>query len=174
MVSSIDWPKFNSNDPMDSLVKLSHFYGSDPSIVLAGGGNTSVKFDGKMFVKGSGHSLATIPAKGFVEMDHSQLMKILELEPPKDFSEREAKFKTLTMECRTHPELAQRPSVECLLHALVPGTFVVHSHATLANMLSCCTNGEKIAAELLGDDVLWIPYAPGWMLASLMHNGLTE
>lgn len=174
MASAIDWPKFNSNDPMDSVVKLSHFYGSDPGIVLAGGGNTSVKVGDKIFVKSSGHSLATISADGFVEMDRSRLMKILELEPPKDFGPREAEFKTMTMRCRTYPELAQRPSVECLLHALVPGTFVVHSHARLANMLSCCTNGEKIAAELFGDDVLWIPYAPGWMLASLMRKGLVD
>ena len=174
MASAIDRPKFNNNDPMDSLVKLSHFYGSDPNIVLAGGGNTSVKIGDKLFVKGSGHDLATIPADGFVEMDHPKLMKILEHKPPKDFSQREDKFKILTMNCRVHPELSQRPSVECLLHALVSGTFVVHSHATLVNMLSCCTNGEKIVNELFGDDVLWIPYAPGWLLASFMHKGLVD
>jgi hypothetical protein len=59
------------------LVKLSRFYGSDPEFVLAGGGNTSVKVGDRLFVKGSGHALATIPAEGFVEMDRKQLAALL-------------------------------------------------------------------------------------------------
>ena len=43
---------------IDELVGFSNFYGSDPSLVLAGGGNTSAKADGRMWVKGSGTALA--------------------------------------------------------------------------------------------------------------------
>ena len=59
------WPAFQQSDtPVDVLVKLSRFYGSDPEFVLAGGGNTSVKVGDRLFVKGSGHALATIAAGG--------------------------------------------------------------------------------------------------------------
>ncbi len=176
MASAIDWPGFDASNPVDTLVKLSHYYGSDPSIVLAGGGNTSAKLDDGLvlLVKGSGHALATIPADGFVEMDRQQLLAILETPVPEDFDRREEQFKELTLACRRHPAKAQRPSVECLLHAIVPGQFVVHSHATLANVLSCCQAGKSIAAELFGDDVLWIPYAPGWMLAKVLADCLRD
>ena len=42
------------------LVKMSNTYGSNPAYVLAGGGNTSVKDDTTLYVKGSGTQLATI------------------------------------------------------------------------------------------------------------------
>ena len=57
---------------IDELVGFSNFYGSDPSLVLAGGGNTSAKADGRMWVKGSGTALATITAQGFVEIAHER------------------------------------------------------------------------------------------------------
>ena len=63
---------------IDELVGFSNFYGSDPSLVLAGGGNTSAKADGRMWVKGSGTALATITAQGFVEIDLSKLSEIFE------------------------------------------------------------------------------------------------
>ena len=42
-----------------------------PAYVLAGGGNTSVKDDTTLYVKGSGTQLATIKAEEFVEMRQS-------------------------------------------------------------------------------------------------------
>ena len=74
----MQWPDFSASDnPLEVLVKLSRFYGSDPDFVLAGGGNTSVKVGDRLFVKGSGHALATIPPEGFVEMDRKQLEALL-------------------------------------------------------------------------------------------------
>ena len=39
---------------LSTLVKMSNTYGSNPADVLAGGGNTSVKDDTTLYVKGSG------------------------------------------------------------------------------------------------------------------------
>ena len=39
---------------MKNLVEFSRKYGSDPELVLAGGGNTSMKENGVLYVKGSG------------------------------------------------------------------------------------------------------------------------
>ena len=54
---------------LSTLVKMSNTYGSNPAYVLAGGGNTSVKDDTTLYVKGSGTQLATIKAEEFVKMD---------------------------------------------------------------------------------------------------------
>jgi len=122
MASSIQWPAFPKSDtPLEALVKLSRFYGSDPEFVLAGGGNTSVKVGDRLFVKGSGHALATIPPEGFVEMDRKQLEVLLNSSLSIDRLKREAEFKAATMAARVHPEKNQRPSVEALLHHLMPG-----------------------------------------------------
>ena len=94
MASTTTWPTFSASDtPLDTLVKLSRFYGSDPEFVLAGGGNTSVKVGDRLFVKGSGHALATIPPEGFVEMDRQQLEALLNSALSEDRMRREAEFK---------------------------------------------------------------------------------
>jgi len=63
------WPEFTAADSeLDVISKLSRFYGSDPAIVLAGGGNTSCKVGERLFVKASGTSLATMTPDGFVAM----------------------------------------------------------------------------------------------------------
>ena len=66
--------------PMNTLIQLSHCFGSNPEFVLAGGGNTSAKIGDKLYVKGSGHPLATITAEGFVEMSRAALDAILTTE----------------------------------------------------------------------------------------------
>ena len=108
---------------IDELVGFSNFYGSDPSLVLAGGGNTSAKADGRMWVKGSGTALATITAQGFVEIDLSKLGEIFEKSYPDSDSEREALVLQDLMASRV-PGETKRPSVETTLHALFPQTYV--------------------------------------------------
>ena len=62
---------------LSTLVKMSNTYGSNPAYVLAGGGNTSVKDETTLYVKGSGTQLATIKAEGFVDMDGARIDKVL-------------------------------------------------------------------------------------------------
>lgn len=173
MASSIEWPSFSAADkPLDVLVKLSRFYGSDPEFVLAGGGNTSVKIGDRLFVKGSGHALATIPPEGFVEMDRRQLEALLNSTLSEDRMQREAEFKTATLAARVDPGKNQRPSVEALLHHLIPGQFVVHTHSTLVNMVTCCGRGPELVAQLAAD-VVWIPEIdPGYLLSRKLRDSL--
>ena len=49
---------------MDELVELSRHFGSDTKFVIAGGGNTSLKTNDRLYVKGSGTALATIDCRG--------------------------------------------------------------------------------------------------------------
>ncbi|HHU25716.1 MAG TPA: hypothetical protein GXZ56_03740, partial [Bacteroidales bacterium] len=58
---------------LEELVEISRFYGKDNRFVIAGGGNTSYKNDEKIWVKASGHALATITVDGFAVLDRSKL-----------------------------------------------------------------------------------------------------
>lgn len=158
---------------LDALVAISRRYGADPSFVLAGGGNTSAKMGERLWVKGSGAALANITAEGFVEMDRPALEALLNSDFGPDRNVREEKFKQAVMAARVEPEKGQRPSVEAVLHHLMPGRFVVHSHATVANMFTCCTAGEALVREVCGDEVLWIEDVdPGLILAQALRDGL--
>jgi len=160
---------------MDVLVALSRYYGGDPEYVLAGGGNTSAKTEDRLWVKASGFALATIGTEGFVEMDRGALSALVASELPSEPNAREAAFKDAIYAARLHPSKGQRPSVECVLHHLMPGTFVVHSHSTYVNMVTCSTRGEALTKELFGVDVLWVPYVdPGYVLAIALGKALAE
>lgn len=162
-----------SNLQIDQLIAMSRRYGGDATFCLAGGGNTSVKFADRLLVKASGFALSTIDANGFVELDRQALTEILRRDFPSDATAREEQFKHATLAARTQPEKNQRPSVECILHHLFPKTFVAHTHSTFVNMLTCCTNGQAIAKELFGDDVLWLTYVdPGLVLAKAQDEHL--
>ena len=176
MVSKQPWVEFGPDaDPMDMLVALSRTYGSDDEFILAGGGNTSMKVGDRLFVKASGHALATIEPEGFVEIDRAALDVLLERDLGDDVDERERLFKEAVLAARTEPEKNQRPSVEVVLHHLLPGRYVVHSHPGLVCGFTCCTRGEEILHELFGAEILWIPFVdPGFVLANRIHTSLAE
>ncbi|MHC4982999.1 MAG: SDR family NAD(P)-dependent oxidoreductase, partial [Planctomycetota bacterium] len=152
------WPKFDDNATLvDKLVGISRYYGADPQFVLAGGGNTSAKTDEVLYVKASGQALATIDAGGFVAMDRAKLTALLKQDLGEGQIQREQRFKEGVLAAMLEPEKGLRPSVECLLHNLLPQTFVVHTHHADANALTCCVRGEQLVRELFGDRIIWIP-----------------
>src|SRR5262245_19332683 len=170
------WPEFLATDSeLEVISKISRFYGSDPSIVLAGGGNTSCKVGDRLYVKASGTSLATMTPDGFVAMDRPRLEALAGATLDSDPDTREAQFKSAISEARCEPQKGQRPSVEVLLHHLLPGTFVVHSHATIANALTCHVGGQRLTEELFGNSVIWLPYVdPGFTLAQTLQQTLDK
>ncbi len=172
----MEWPTFTKSDSeLEQLVKLSRFYGNDSEMVIAGGGNTSVKNGDRIWVKGSGTSLGQITPEGFVELDRGKLDFLLEQKFSSDRMEREAQFKQHVMDARVAPEKGQRPSVEAVLHHLMPRKFVVHTHATVVNAFTCCVVGERILREALGDDFVYIPGVdPGLVLAQTLRDSLDQ
>ena len=161
---------------MDQLVALSRYYGGDPEFVLAGGGNTSWKSETHLYVKASGTALEFSTRDSFVELERRNLTELLDSwQDGEGEDAREERFKNSVLAARIHPELNQRPSVECVLHHSLPAAFVIHTHATWINMITCTTEGESIARELFGDDVVWVPYTtPGFVLAKVLEDLLTE
>jgi rhamnose utilization protein RhaD (predicted bifunctional aldolase and dehydrogenase)/NAD(P)-dependent dehydrogenase (short-subunit alcohol dehydrogenase family) len=174
--STAVWPEFApAESELEVISKLSRFYGSDPEIVLAGGGNTSCKVGERLFVKASGTSLATITPEGFVAMDRGRLESLANSRLDSDPDTREAQFKAAIAAARVEPQKGQRPSVEVLLHHLLPATYVVHSHATIANALTCHEGGQRLADEIFGSSVLWLPYVdPGFTLAQTLKQALAD
>ena len=152
-------------DLRGQLVRMSQQYGKDDRYILAGGGNTSCKEEGVLYVKASGTQLATIDESGFVAMDMEKLLSMLEKQYPADDAEREAAALSDMMAARLPGQEALRPSVECILHSLFPHTFVLHLHPALVNGLTCGVDGRKIARDVFGDEAVWIPLTkPGYVL----------
>ena len=118
---------------LSTLVKMSNTYGSNPAYVLAGGGNTSVKDDTTLYVKGSGTQLATIKEEEFVEMSRTRLNEIMKTDYPEDDVKRESLYLADVMAAVTDADKTKRPSVEALLHNLFAYTYVLHVHLTLVN-----------------------------------------
>lgn len=157
------------------LIEISNFYGKNPDFVLAGGGNTSYKTDELLYIKGSGTTLATISADGFVKMNRPMLHGMWQAEYSSDEKLREEQVLADLMAARMPGEEQKRPSVETSLHELFEQTFVVHTHPALINGITCAKDGEAWAKKLFGDDIIWIPPAkPGYLLAAMVREKLTD
>ena len=162
---------------LKELVEMSNRYGADEEFVLAGGGNTSFKDDGKLYVKGSGAQLSDIKQEQFVVMDIEKLLKMVECEYSTSMSNSEREKKALSdmMAARLPGEEDKRPSVECVLHAMFPYKFVLHVHPPLINGLTCGVNGEAVFNELFGDKAVWIGLTkPGFVLAQTCNKIFNE
>ncbi len=155
-------------DAHDLRVYTSNLLGEDDTLVLHGGGNTSVKenVEGEeiLFVKGSGWNLATIKREGFAPVRLDALQKMATFESLTD-----SDMVRLQKEAMTDTS-APNPSVEAILHAIIPFTFVDHTHADAIVTISNSKQGEKIIAELFSDFLI-IPYVmPGFILAKTVHE----
>lgn len=159
---------------MKELIDISRRYGADSRYVLAGGGNTSLKEGNTLYVKASGHPLATIDEEGFARMDQDALDALWSKDYPADKERREELVLADMMASRSKGE-DKRPSVEALLHSLLRGKFVVHTHPGLVNGLTCGQRGEEFSQNLFGDDPLWIPLVdPGFVLAKTVKDRIDE
>ena len=175
MASKYDWHDFewdSMGDDLDRIVALSNYYGSDPDFLLAGGGNTSMKTEDSLFIKASGFSLAGIGRDGFVEMVRDKVRDILIESYSRDPLKREEQVKNDMLAARRYRESDARPSVETMFHEMVGYKFVVHTHPSLINGLTCGKKGEAIVKEMFGDDAIWISYAPGYTLAKKVQSAL--
>ena len=160
--------------PLEQRVYTSRLLGQEPALVLHGGGNTSVKdtvndFFGQpqelLYVKGSGWDLATIEAPGFAPVKMDTLMKMAALDDLSD--EDMVKYQRAAM---TDPS-APNPSVEAILHAIIPFKFVDHTHTDAVVTLTNSPNGEQHMADLYGKRIFIIPYVmPGFALAKLVYQ----
>ena len=156
--------------PLGPRVYASRLLGRDKSLVLHGGGNTSVKLREAdafgeprdvLYVKGSGHDLETIDADGFAPVALDYVRRLATLEKLDDVQ--------MVNELNTHVLRAGAPfpSVETILHAILPHAYVDHTHADAVLAISNAPDGEKRIREIYGERVAVIPYVmAGFELAA--------
>ncbi len=162
------------NDLLKLRVYTSRLLGQEEDLVLHGGGNTSVKTkefnifgeeEEIIYVKGSGWDLATIEAAGFAPVKLKALRQMAELNHLTDVEM--VKYQRMAM---TNPS-APNPSVEAILHAIIPYTFVDHTHADAVVTISNTPNGKERIQELYGDNMLIVSYVmPGFELAKEIYK----
>lgn len=153
---------------IEDLIAISRKFGQDSRFVIAGGGNTSYKDENRLWVKASGHALATITEDGFAVLDRALLNEMGEKAYNADTAIREEQVKNdLAAACITKD---RRPSVETSLHNCMGFAFVVHLHPTLVNGLMCSVNAEAACKEIF-PDALYIEYTdPGYTLFKKVYD----
>jgi NAD(P)-dependent dehydrogenase (short-subunit alcohol dehydrogenase family)/rhamnose utilization protein RhaD (predicted bifunctional aldolase and dehydrogenase) len=158
---------------LNIIAELSRLYGSDPRFVLAGGGNTSYKDEGNLYIKPSGIALADMSEKDFVKLDRKKVREIFSIVPPVDANERETFVKKVMDNAVCH-DSSGRPSVEAPLHEAMDTTFVVHLHPAYVNGMTCGIDGKKSCDELFPGS-LWIEYVdPGYSLAVYVQKEIVK
>ena len=158
--------KFKSD--LDLRVYTSNLLGRSDELVLHGGGNTSVKsmVEGEeiLYVKGSGWDLVSIKAEGFSPVRMKTLLEMAKLKSLSDSDMVTQQKAAMT------DKSAPNPSVEAILHAIVPFKVVDHTHADAIVTISNSKNGIKLIEELF-PDFLIIPYVmPGFILAQKIYE----
>lgn len=165
-------------EPMALRLYTCHLIGRDPSLVLHGGGNTSVKttrpdLHGRdvpvLCVKGSGSDLADVGPAGMPAVRLQPLVDLRALDHLSDESMVDAVRGALLTS--TSPN----PSVETLLHAFLPHPFVDHTHAEAVLVVSDQADGERHVRAAFGDDVVVLPWImPGFPLAKAVASAFEK
>ena len=152
-------------------VYTTRLLGSDPRLVLHGGGNTSVKTTDTdllgneinvLCVKGSGWDMGVIEPEGLPTVRLDPLLALQNLQSLSDEEMVNVQRSNLL------DSTAPNPSVETLLHAFLPHKFVDHTHSTAILSLVDQTDSVAICKKVFGKTMGIVPYKmPGFALAKL-------
>ncbi len=154
---------------MGLRVYTSRLIGQEEDLVLHGGGNTSAKAtmtnilgeeERVIFVKGSGWDLGDMEPAGLPALKLQPLVKLRALGVLTD-EEMVNQFRTNLVDASS-----PNPSIETLVHAFLPHTFIDHTHADAIVTLTNQANAEELLTEALGNKVAILPFImPGFPLA---------
>jgi len=163
---------------LEARVYTSRLLGANPELVLHGGGNTSVKTRERDFygddvevlhVKGSGWDLATIEAQGFAPVRMEALVKMTEMDHLTD-----AEMVKQQRAAMLDPA-APNPSIEAILHAILPFHYVDHTHANAVIAVTNHADGPTRVEAAFGNRVLVVPYVmPGFVLAKAVAERIRD
>ena len=165
------WNKKESNTyetDLELRVYTSQLLGRSDELVLHGGGNTSVKsnVNGEdiLYVKGSGWDLVTIKQEGFSPVKLDALRQMVKLETLSDTS------MVLKQKEAMIDKNAPNPSVEAILHAIIPFKYVDHTHSDAIVTISNSTTGVENIDKIF-PNFLIVPYImPGFILAKKIYD----
>lgn len=158
----------NFKSDLELRVYTSNLLGRSDALVLHGGGNTSVKTkvndEEILHVKGSGWDLVSIKAEGFAPVKMQTLLEMVKLEYLSDSDMVKGQKEAML------DKSAPNPSVEAILHALIPYKYVDHTHADAVVSISNSKEGEKLIQEIY-PHFLIVPYVmPGFILARKIYE----
>ena len=166
------------DDPVALRAYTSRLMGVDPTLVLHGGGNTSVKvtttdFFGDavelLYVKGSGWDLKTIAPAGFAPVRLDVLRRMADLDALTD-----SDMVRVQRAAMINPD-APNPSVEAILHAVLPFRYVDHSHSDAVVTITNTPGGAERIRAIYGDRVVVVPYVmPGFKLAQAIWRQVRD
>ena len=161
-------------DPLELRVYSSRLIGQELDLVLHGGGNTSVKAKAvdlfgdsvdALYVKGSGWDLATIERGGFSPLRLDAVRRMADL-PTLSDSKMVAMLRSLLLD-----PAAPTPSVEAILHAIIPFAYVDHTHADAVVTITNTPDGVGRIGEIYGNRIFIVPYVmPGFLLAKELFD----
>ena len=161
---------------VEELMYRAHILGQDPSVTNWKGGNISLKqtettFDGTpqrvLRVKGSGSDLKTAQRDDFVGV---LLDPVLRIQSRPSMSDED--MVAYLSHCLTDIP-SKRPSIETLMHSFLPFAHVDHTHADYILWFACASEGRRVAEDLFGDALVWIPYErPGFSLAKAVSEAV--
>lgn len=165
------WSEIESEglSELDSLVYQSRLIGADQSLVIWGGGNTSLKvtredFRGRetkvMLIKGSGSDMKAAQSKDFPSVRMDDILPLFERPDITD------EYMVDYLEhCLLTPG-SPRPSIETLLHAFLPQTSIVHTHADAILSLTNQRDSKTVLNQVFGSEVAVVDYMrPGFLLS---------
>lgn len=154
---------------MKDFIAISKYAGMREDLVQAGGGNTSLKLDGKrMVIKASGIQLAEISeAWGYSIVDYPMIQEYMMalIDDRQRLTEDQILGKALIE--------GRRPSIETFLHA-VTGKVTLHTHPVAVNILAARHDGLCQLKKMF-PNALTVGYAtPGAELARLYYKTFLE
>ena len=173
-----DPTKADGLDELDKLVYMTNLIGADTSLVVWGGGNTSIKIIEKdfmgneapaMWIKGSGSDMKSMHRAQFPRLNHDNIMPLFDRE---DMSDED--MVAYLERCLMDGE-SPRPSIETLLHAFLPFMSVAHSHADAVVSLTNNHDSSSVLADVYGDKIAVVDYyRPGFKLSKLVGLAVKE
>ncbi len=157
-----------------NLVTRSKKIGSDQSLVVYGGGNTSAKGEvvdhlgrkrNVLWVKGSGADMQYGEA---VDYPALYLEELIALHKNNDLDdETMVDYVTRALVDPT----ARRPSIETLLHAFLPARHIDHVHADSICALTNHEDGKDAVRDALGEGFAYVEWLrPGFKLSKLVSE----
>ena len=163
---------------LDTLAYASRLLGANTSLVVWGGGNTSIKttetdFRGRrasvLRVKGSGSDLKSAKPADFPAVYMDDLLPLFDRDAMTD-DDMVAWVNHSLLESNS-----PRPSIETLLHAFVPAKCVLHSHADAIVALTNNERGEQVIREVFGNELGVIPYIrPGFRMSQMVGEAVRD
>ncbi len=169
MNSRWDEAAAKSLDGLGLLVYASRLIGAETSLVVWGGGNTSIKLAERdhrgrevrvLRVKGSGSDLKSIEKKHFPGVRMEDVLALLER--PAMGDQEMVDYLAHALQEPASP----RPSIETLLHGFLPAEAVIHTHADAIVSLTNNDRAADVLRDVYGADVIALPYRrPGFQIS---------